>query len=100
MNTGTAAVADPMTDPQTIASKLTADLARFDWDFTCEACGAGLFHDDDFVSDPEGMVSGCWASMTDLPSARERPCYAYRVGKPPAVQTPSVRTHLEKEQKT
>ena len=63
--------------------RLIADLARIDWDFTCEACGAGLFSDDDFLGDENG-VTGCWVAMTDQPSERERPCYAYRVGKVPA----------------
>ncbi|WP_420140189.1 hypothetical protein [Sphingomonas sp.] len=48
----------------------------------CEGCLAPLFDGDDFVSDPDG-VSGCWSAMTDLPSKRERPCFAYRVGKFP-----------------
>lgn len=63
-------------------ARLREDVERFDdnaatW---CESCGAPLFDGDDFVSDPDS-VAGCWHSMTDLPSKRERPCYAYRVGK-------------------
>jgi hypothetical protein len=50
---------------------------------TCEGCQAPLFENDDYISDPDGC-SGCWATMTDAPSKRERPCYAHRVGKPDA----------------
>lgn len=60
--------------------RLVADLAKFDWELACEGCGAPLFDGDDYVSDPDDC-SGCWAAMTDRPSERERPCYAYRVGK-------------------
>ena len=63
-----------------LAKALIADLAKFDAEIICEACGAPLFDGDDYVSDPDG-VSGCWAAMTDLPSKQGRPCYAYRVGK-------------------
>lgn len=59
---------------------LRDDLTKSDWEVSCEGCGAPLFEGDDYVSDPDGC-SGCWASMTDLPSKRQRPCYAYRVGK-------------------
>ncbi len=48
----------------------------------CEGCGAWLLPDDDYVAGED--VSGCWAAVTDEPSKRERPCYAYRVGKPMA----------------
>lgn len=66
---------------------LRADLAANSADAqvaSCEGCGAPLFEGDDFVSNPD-CVSGCWYAMTDLPSKRERPCYAYRVGKRSAV---------------
>lgn len=66
-------------------AKLVADLAKFDAEISCEGCGAPLFDGDDFVTGPEDGCSGCWAAMTDLPSKRERPCYAYRVGKPSAI---------------
>ena len=49
---------------------------------TCEGCSAPLMDCDDYVSGED--CSGCWAAMTDAPSKRERPCYAYRVGKPSA----------------
>lgn len=64
-------------------AKLIADIERgLSAGFSCERCGAPLFDDDDFVSDPD-CVRGCWASMSDRPSKSPRPCYAYRVGKPP-----------------
>ncbi len=50
---------------------------------SCEACGAPLLDGDDYVSDPDG-VNGCWHAMTDVRPDRERPCYAYRIGKPDA----------------
>lgn len=62
--------------------KLVADLAAYSENevcATCEGCAAPLFSEDDYVSNDD--MSGCWAAMTDLPSKRERPCYAYRVGK-------------------
>jgi hypothetical protein len=64
-----------------ITAALIADLARFDWEIICEHCGAPLIEGDDYVSNPDGC-SGCWSAMTDHPSKRQRPCYAYRVGKP------------------
>ncbi len=72
-------------DVETIAlvERLRADclaLAENEILDHCEGCGAWLLSSDDYVSDPDGVV-GCWAAMTDLPSKRERPCYAYRVGK-------------------
>lgn len=67
-----------------VNAKLVADLAKFDAEASCEGCQAPLLDGDDFVTDPEDGCSGCWAAMTDLPSKRERPCYAYRVGKPSA----------------
>jgi hypothetical protein len=66
-------------------ARLVADLAKFDADISCEGCGAPLFEGDDYVSDPND-IHGCWAALTDRPSKRERPCYAYRVGKPSACQ--------------
>lgn len=47
----------------------------------CEGCGAWLLSGDDFVSSPDDCISGCWHTMTDQRSGRDRPCYAYRVGK-------------------
>ena len=47
---------------------------------SCEKCRAYFFDGDDYVSDPGG-VHGCWYSMTDIKSKRDRPCYAYRVDK-------------------
>lgn len=64
-------------------AKLTADctsLIESEIVAHCEGCGAWLLATDDYVSDPDG-VNGCWAAMTDLPSKRPRPCYAYHVGK-------------------
>jgi hypothetical protein len=58
--------------------RLRADLARFDADLACEGCGAPLYEGDDYVTDPDG-VAGCWSAMTDVPSKRESPCFAYRV---------------------
>lgn len=63
---------------------LRADLkANADAWTGCEACGAPLFDNDDFVSDD---CAGCWAVMTDAPDEQKQkhPCYAYRVGKPDA----------------
>lgn len=67
-----------------VNEKLVADIERgISADFSCERCGAPMFSDEDFVSDPD-CVRGCWASMTDRPSKNPRPCWAYRVGKPSA----------------
>ena len=64
------------TDCKTLAGSEVADH--------CEGCGAWLMPSDDYVTTPEDGIAGCWAAITDLPSKRERPCYAYRVGKPVA----------------
>jgi hypothetical protein len=48
----------------------------------CEGCGAPLFADEDWVSGED--CSGCWHAVTDAEPKRERPCFAYRVGKPDA----------------
>lgn len=65
-------------------AKLREDLRRHDSDVMtgCEACGAPLYDDDEYVGDD---CKGCWAVMTDNhPSSESKPCYAYRVGKPDA----------------
>lgn len=48
----------------------------------CEGCGAPLFVDEDWVSSDD--CSGCWYALSDAKHKRERPCFAYRVGKPDA----------------
>ena len=71
-----------------LIAKLVADLQTAcdeEAVAACEACGAPLFTNDDFVTGDD--VSGCWAAMTDAPSRRERPCYAYRLGKASANDT-------------
>lgn len=68
-----------------LAEALRADckrLAESEIIANCENCGSWLLPDDEYVSNDD--VSGCWHGMTDVPSKRERPCYAYRVGKPVA----------------
>jgi len=76
-------------------AQLEGDNARLREDFKkalsvevmahCESCHAPLFEGEDWVSDPD-CVYGCWHSMTDIKSKRDRPCFAYRVGKPDARQ--------------
>lgn len=69
---------------ENINAKLIVDMQNNgDGGFGCERCGAPLYADDDYVSDPDG-TRGCWHAMTDRRSTRDRPCYAYRVGKPDA----------------
>lgn len=70
-------------EAQALIGQLRADLIKnCEAVSTCEGCGAPLFADDDFVAGED--ASGCWSAMTDTPSKRERPCYAYRVGEPDA----------------
>ena len=75
-------------DPQGLVEaneKLRDDVRRLATEEVvaqCEGCAAPLLSGDDYVSSED--CSGCWAAMSDLPSKRERPCYAYRVGKPDA----------------
>jgi hypothetical protein len=66
-------------------ARLRADLKHADDAVIarCEGCQAPLFDGDNMCSDPNG-VYGCWHTMTDVPDTRNRPCYAYRVGKPSA----------------
>ncbi len=54
----------------------------------CEGCGAALLLSDDYVSSEDG-VDGCWNMMVESPPA-DKPCFAYRVGKPSAA--PATRT--------
>lgn len=80
-------------DPQDDVSTLRAEISRLKEEngrlrddvsgrepvATCEGCRAPMFEGDDFVSGED--CSGCWYTMTDAPTKRDRPCYAYRVGK-------------------
>lgn len=62
--------------------RLRTDLSHAEPVAHCEGCQAPLFDGDDFVSSED--CSGCWHTMTDAPTKRDRPCFAYRVGKPEA----------------
>ena len=55
----------------------------------CEGCGAWLLPDDDYASDMDS-VTGCWATMTDLPSQHERPCYGLCCTTPNGSEPPFI----------
>ena len=81
---------DPFSSPEAALDALRKDATPICGDAAmdaCEACGAWLIETDDYVSDDYG-VSGCWAAMVDSPAQQNRPCYAYRVGKPDARKPP------------
>lgn len=81
-----------------IIEALRSDLAKGEPVAQCEGCQAPLFFDDDYVGDPDGCY-GCWAAMTDFSSKRERPCYAYRVGKPSAASAAGARERQDAEER-